>query len=72
MNVRELTVTSDKERYGIRLRAKLNHRVLGSRLRQDYKQIVEAAKLLSFIELEQFQQVYASILIQCVFIACCK
>ncbi|TGZ66266.1 hypothetical protein CRM22_005414 [Opisthorchis felineus] len=56
LNVRILTVTDDKERYGVQLRGVLNHRVLGSRLKQDYKSVVETVKNMPSSELEKFVQ----------------
>ncbi|KAF7233346.1 hypothetical protein EG68_08663 [Paragonimus skrjabini miyazakii] len=54
LNVRLLTTTDDKQRYGVKLRGVLNHRVLGSRLKQDYKAVVEAVKQMPTAELEKF------------------
>ncbi|CAL8068475.1 unnamed protein product [Calicophoron daubneyi] len=54
LNVRTLTVTDNKERYGVQLRGVLNHRILGARLKKDYKAVVEAVKNMSTEELEKF------------------
>ncbi|KAA3673153.1 isoleucyl-tRNA synthetase [Paragonimus westermani] len=54
LNVRLLTTTDDKQRYGVQLRGVLNHRILGSRLKQDYKAVVEAVKQMPTAELEKF------------------
>ncbi|CAI2738647.1 unnamed protein product [Dicrocoelium dendriticum] len=54
LNVRVLTVTGDKAKYGVQLRCIPNHRVLGNRLKQDYKTVMEALKKLSSDELDHF------------------
>ncbi|VDP96181.1 unnamed protein product [Trichobilharzia regenti] len=57
MNVRLLTTTSDKHRYGVQLRGVLNHKTLGVRLKNDYKAVVNAVKEMSTEELEKFVHV---------------
>lgn len=57
MNVRVLTTTSDKHRYGVQLRGVLNHKTLGARLKNDYKSVVNKVKDMSTEELEQFVNV---------------
>ncbi|CAH8551607.1 unnamed protein product [Schistosoma turkestanicum] len=54
LNVRVLTTTSDKHRYGVQLRGILNHKTLGARLKNDYKSVVNKVKDLSTEELEKF------------------
>lgn len=54
LNIRVLTVTGDKTKYGVQLRGIPNHRALGSRLKHDYKTVVEAVKNLSSDELDCF------------------
>ncbi|CAH8634361.1 unnamed protein product [Schistosoma haematobium] len=54
LNVRVLTTTSDKHRYGVQLRGVLNHKTLGARLKNDYKSVVNKVKDMSTEELEQF------------------
>lgn len=57
MNVRVLTTTNDKHRYGVQLRGVLNHKTLGVRLKNDYKSVVNKVKDMSTEELEQFVNV---------------
>ncbi|KAF2884395.1 hypothetical protein ILUMI_21774 [Ignelater luminosus] len=53
MNVRKLTVTTDKNKYGISLRAEPDHKVLGIRLKQDFKAVTAAIKALSDAEINE-------------------
>lgn len=46
LNVRTLTVTQDKEMYGVAMRAEPEHRTLGSRLKGDFKAVSQAIKVL--------------------------
>lgn len=54
LNVRKLTVTSDKEKYGVTLRAEPDHKTLGARLKGEFKQIMQAIKELSDEQLQKF------------------
>ncbi|VDP93961.1 unnamed protein product, partial [Echinostoma caproni] len=54
LNVRILTVTDDKHKYGVQLRGQLNHRTLGVCLKKDYKAVVEAVKSMPTADLEKF------------------
>lgn len=54
LNVRKLTVTTDKSVYGITLRAEPDHKVLGLRLKQDFKNVTLAIKNLSDAEINEF------------------
>nr|XP_012152876.1 PREDICTED: isoleucine--tRNA ligase, cytoplasmic isoform X1 [Megachile rotundata] len=54
LNVKELTVTTDKEKYGVKLRAEPDHKVLGSRLKGEFKSITQAIKELSDVQLQTF------------------
>ena len=56
LNVRVLTTTSDKRRYGVRLRAEPDHRVLGARLKGAFKGVVAAIRQLTDDQLAGFQQ----------------
>uniref|UniRef100_A0A8C4M7P8 isoleucine--tRNA ligase n=1 Tax=Equus asinus asinus TaxID=83772 RepID=A0A8C4M7P8_EQUAS len=56
LNVRKVTLSTDKSKYGIRLRAEPDHMVLGKRLKGAFKVVMTAIKQLSSEELEQFQQ----------------
>ncbi|XP_012286151.1 isoleucine--tRNA ligase, cytoplasmic [Orussus abietinus] len=54
LNVKKLTVTIDKEKYGVALRAEPDHRMLGARLKGEFKSIVRAIKELSDEDLQVF------------------
>lgn len=56
LNVRKVTLSTDKNKYGIRLRAEPDHMVLGKRLKGAFKAVMVAVKQLSNEELEQFQK----------------
>ncbi|XP_065333424.1 isoleucine--tRNA ligase, cytoplasmic [Cloeon dipterum] len=54
LNVRNLTVTSDKESYGVVMRAEPDHKTLGSRLKGSFKAVSQAIKDLKDSEIQQF------------------
>lgn len=54
LNVKELTVTTDKEKYGVKLKAEPDHKILGARLKGEFKSITQAIKELSDEELQIF------------------
>ncbi|KAM5148749.1 isoleucine--tRNA ligase, cytoplasmic isoform 2-T7 [Mantella aurantiaca] len=56
LNVRKVTVSTDKTKYGIRLRAEPDHMVLGKRLKGAFKTVMAAIKELKSEQLEQFQK----------------
>ncbi|XP_034022071.1 isoleucine--tRNA ligase, cytoplasmic [Thalassophryne amazonica] len=56
LNVRQLTLSSDKDKYGIRLRAEPDHMVLGKRLKGAFKAITASIKELTNEQLETFQK----------------
>ncbi|NXR18321.1 SYIC protein, partial [Cinclus mexicanus] len=56
LNVRVLTLSADKARYGVRLRAEPEHTVLGRRLKGAFKPLMAAVKELSSEQLERFQE----------------
>lgn len=56
LNVRVLTLSADKARYGVRLRAEPEHTVLGRRLKGAFKPLMAAIKELSSEQLERFQE----------------
>ncbi|XP_016353837.1 isoleucine--tRNA ligase, cytoplasmic [Sinocyclocheilus anshuiensis] len=56
LNVRELTLSTDKDKYGIRLRAEPDHMVLGKRLKGAFKSVTASIKELKSDELEIFQR----------------
>nr|XP_060465632.1 isoleucine--tRNA ligase, cytoplasmic [Panthera onca] len=56
LNVRKVTLSTDKNKYGIRLRAEPDHMVLGKRLKGAFRVVMTAIKQLSSEELERFQE----------------
>ncbi|VDK74689.1 unnamed protein product, partial [Onchocerca ochengi] len=57
VNVRMLTVSHNKEKYGVYLKAEPNFRLLGSRLKNDQKKVVDYLKnQVTEKELEQFAE----------------
>uniref|UniRef100_A0A8C2PPF5 Isoleucine--tRNA ligase, cytoplasmic n=1 Tax=Capra hircus TaxID=9925 RepID=A0A8C2PPF5_CAPHI len=56
LNVRKVTLSTDKNKYGIRLRAEPDHMVLGKRLKGAFKMVMTSIKQLSNEELERFQE----------------
>jgi len=51
-----VTVTADKRKYGVMLRAEPDHKVLGARLKAAFKTVLAAIKNLTDEELTTFQQ----------------
>ncbi|CAH2049428.1 unnamed protein product, partial [Iphiclides podalirius] len=47
MNVKKIQLTSDKEKYGITLRVEPDHKILGVRLKGDFKAVTQALKNLN-------------------------
>ncbi|NXE99265.1 SYIC protein, partial [Menura novaehollandiae] len=56
LNVRAVTLSADKARFGVRLRAEPEHTVLGRRLKGAFKPVMAAIKELSSEQLEKFQE----------------
>ncbi|XP_068108961.1 isoleucine--tRNA ligase, cytoplasmic [Hyperolius riggenbachi] len=56
LNVRQVTISTNKNKYGIRLRAEPDHMVLGKRLKGAFKTVMAAIKELSSDQLEEFQK----------------
>ncbi|KAM4613485.1 isoleucine--tRNA ligase, cytoplasmic [Polymixia lowei] len=56
LNVRQLTLSTDKDKYGIHLRAEPDHMVLGKRLKGAFKAITASIKELTNQQLETFQK----------------
>lgn len=56
LNVRKLTLSTDKDKYGIRLRAEPDHMVLGKRLKGAFKAVTASIKELTSEQLEAFQK----------------
>ncbi|XP_076447900.1 isoleucine--tRNA ligase, cytoplasmic-like [Babylonia areolata] len=57
LNVRSLTTTTDKEKYGVKLRAEPDHKVLGSKLKGDFKAVSEQIRGLTDSQLTSFLQI---------------
>lgn len=47
MNVRKITVSTDKVKYGVSLKAEPDHKTLGARLKGDFKAVTQAIKSLN-------------------------
>nr|XP_005987132.1 PREDICTED: isoleucine--tRNA ligase, cytoplasmic isoform X2 [Latimeria chalumnae] len=56
LNVRQVTLSTDKDKYGIHLRAEPDHMVLGKRLKGAFKSVMAAIKELKSEQLEVFQK----------------
>lgn len=56
LNVRKLTVSSDKEKYGLKLRADADFQILGRRLKGDFKKVLDALKDVNEDQLKKFQE----------------
>lgn len=54
LNVKTLTATTDKEKYGVTLKAEPDHKNLGARLKGEFKAVMAAIKELSNDELQKF------------------
>lgn len=54
--MRQLTLSTDKDKYGIRLRAEPDHMVLGKKLKAAFKAITASIKELTSEQLEVFQK----------------
>ncbi|XP_039230249.1 isoleucine--tRNA ligase, cytoplasmic [Drosophila yakuba] len=65
LNVRKLTLSSDKEKYGVTLRAEPDHKALGQRLKGNFKAVMAAIKALKDDEIQkQVSQGFFNILDQ--------
>ncbi|OPJ76325.1 isoleucine--tRNA ligase, cytoplasmic [Patagioenas fasciata monilis] len=56
LNVRQVTLSANKDKYGVRLRAEPDHMVLGKRLKGAFKLVMAAIKELKSEQLEEFQE----------------
>ncbi|XP_035193246.1 isoleucine--tRNA ligase, cytoplasmic [Oxyura jamaicensis] len=56
LNVRQVTLSTNKDKYGVRLRAEPDHMVLGKRLKGAFKLVMAAIKELKSEQLEEFQE----------------
>lgn len=54
LNVKLLTVTTDKQKYGVTLRAEPDHKILGARLKGEFKLVAQAIKELTDEQLQAF------------------
>ncbi|EDO38650.1 predicted protein [Nematostella vectensis] len=56
LNVRKVTVSSDKDKFGLRLRAEPDSQTLGRRLKGAFKQVFQAVKELTDEELKTYEE----------------
>ena len=54
MNVKTLTLSQEKERYGVKLRAEPDHKTLGARLKGAFKEVTKEIKALEDAQVSQF------------------
>ena len=54
MNVKKLTLSTDKVQYGVKLRAEPDHRVLGSRLKGAFKDVTKEIQKLTDKQVTEF------------------
>lgn len=52
LNVRQLTVCAEKEKYGVQMRAEPDHKTLGLRLKGNFKAVMAAIKQLTDAEIQ--------------------
>lgn len=57
LNVRKISTTTDKSKYGITLRAEPDFKILGARLKQEFKAVVQGLKSLSDGEINEFAKI---------------
>lgn len=55
LNVEELVTTDDKEKFGVRIKAQPDIKLLGARLRGDSKAVIESIKKMSELNLQEYQ-----------------
>jgi len=55
LNVKHVTTSKEKEKYGLKLKADLDFQRLGRRLKQDFKKVQAAIKIVSEEDLKAFQ-----------------
>lgn len=53
MNVRKVTLSRDKEKYGVKLRAEPDYRSLGAKLKNDLKTVMQQVKQLTDSDIER-------------------
>lgn len=56
LNVRQLTITNNKEKYGVHLSAEPDHRQLGTKYKKEYKDLITAIKSLTDEQLSRYQE----------------
>lgn len=56
LNVKALTVTTEKEKYGVQLKAEPDIKALGLRLRNESKPVVQAIRQLTDADLQRYQR----------------
>ncbi|EZA51423.1 Isoleucyl-tRNA synthetase, cytoplasmic [Ooceraea biroi] len=54
LNIKNLKVSTDKTKYGVTMRAEPDHKALGARLKGEFKQVMQAIKELSNVQLQKF------------------
>lgn len=54
LNIKKITLSTDKEKYGVSLRAEPDHKTLGARLKNDFKAVTQAIKSLTDSQLQEF------------------
>ena len=54
LNIKELTLSTDKEQYGVKLRAEPDHKTLGARLKGAFKDVTKEIKALSDGKVSEF------------------
>lgn len=54
--MRQLTLSTEKDKYGIRLKAEPDHMVLGKRLKGAFKSVTASIRELTSEQLEVFQK----------------
>ncbi|XP_072027331.1 isoleucine--tRNA ligase, cytoplasmic-like [Amphiura filiformis] len=55
LNIRVMTTSQDKDKYGVSLRAEPDHMILGKRLKSDFKTVSEAIRKLTDAQLQKFR-----------------
>ncbi|CAH2009791.1 unnamed protein product [Acanthoscelides obtectus] len=53
LNVRRISTTTDKAKFGITLRAEPDHKILGARLKQEFKAVTQGLKALTDTEINE-------------------
>jgi len=54
LNIKKLTLSRDKEKYGVKLRAEPDHKTLGARLKGEFKKVTKEIKGLSDKQVSEF------------------